>query len=190
MSKKELSFGKNGKVLGRVKVGSQNNSAWTENEDAFLRKAIAEGKTTQFISERLGRSIASLATRKWKLCIPGRFKNSPRGTSRNLTHQDATPVPVPVSAPVSEVKSTVTFGKGVLELESNVPIPTRSSKNDEVRIKLSDLFKAMKPNQSFVVPKNLHHVALHVAKKEFESYKIKSAATTGDKKFYRIFRVI
>jgi hypothetical protein len=77
-----------------------------------------------------------------------------------------------------------------MELESGIPLPTKNSRNEEARNKMRSLFNQMRQGQSFVVPKNLLHVAAHLAKKEFGSYKTRSSATAPDKKFYRIFRVM
>jgi len=176
----EITFSKNGKPMGRTKSTMvRKNKQWTAEEDNYIRIAIQEGLSTAEVSARLGRSIASIAGRKWALGIEGRLSSSKgkKGTKMNR-HAIANPAP------------SLSFGSGIMELESGIPLPTKSSRNEEARTKMRSLFNQMRQGQSFVVPKNLLHVASHLAKKEFTGYKTRSSATSPDKNFYRIFRVL
>jgi hypothetical protein len=75
-------------------------------------------------------------------------------------------------------------------MESNVPIPSRGAgANEEARVKMRELFSKMNVGQSFVVPRKMVHVAKYITDKEFPAFKIKTSATSADKKFHRIFRV-
>jgi hypothetical protein len=51
------------------------------------------------------------------------------------------------------------------------------------------LFSQMEVGQSFVVPQKMTHVAKYITDKEFPAFKIKTSATSQDKKFHRIYRV-
>ena len=178
----EITFSKNGKPMGRTKSTMvRKNKQWTAEEDNYIRIAIQEGRSTAEVSARLGRSIASISGRKWALGIEGRLASSKgkKGTKINR-HSIAGTTPT----------TNLSFGSGIMELESGIPLPTKNSRNEEARNKMRSLFNQMRQGQSFVVPKNLLHVAAHLAKKEFGSYKTRSSATAPDKKFYRIFRVM
>jgi hypothetical protein len=74
-------------------------------------------------------------------------------------------------------------------LETGVPLPSRGNRNEEARSQMRSLFNQMKVGQSFVVPRKLVHVGVYLINKEFDGYKIKTSATSTDKKFFRIFRV-
>lgn len=178
----EITFSKNGKPMGRTKSTMvRKNKQWTAEEDNYIRIAVQEGLSTAAVSARLGRSVASISGRKWALGIEGRLASSKgkKGTKMNR-HSIAGTQSTP----------SFSFGAGILELESGIPMPTKHSRNEEVRNKMRNLFDQMRQGQSFVVPKNLLHVANHLAKKEFSGYKTRATATSQDKKFYRIFRVL
>lgn len=174
-------FSKNGKPMGRPKsTMERKNKHWTPEEDNYIRIAVQEGLSTAAVSARLGRTVASIQGRKWYLGIEGRLASSKgkKGTKVNRNSVANNQIP------------TLQFGSGILELESGIPMPTKNSRNEDARNKMRSLFGQMKPGQSFVVPKNLLHVATHLAKKEYQEYKLRSTATSSDKKFYRIFRTI
>lgn len=178
----EISFSKNGKPMGRTKSTMvRKNKQWTAEEDNYIRIAVQEGASTAKVSERLGRSVAAISGRKWTLGIEGRLSSS-KGKKGNKMDRN--------SVATSTPKPTLSFGSGILELESGVPLPTKNSRNEEARTKMRTLFSQMRQGQSFVVPKNLLHVASHLAKKEFVGYKTRSSATSSEKQFYRIFRVL
>jgi hypothetical protein len=172
-------FSKNGKPLGRVSANANKNKAWTAEEDNYLTLALSENKTLAQVASRLGRTKNAITFRKHILGLEGRFGNSGRGRKPNQRK------------PYSPVTESITNdGLGIMVLESGIPVPTRGSKVHEAeREKLRDLFRAMHVGMSFVVPRNLVHVAKHIVDKEFEAYRIKTSATSAEKKFFRIFRV-
>lgn len=175
-----VKFSKNGKPMGRNKSTlERENKQWTAEEDNYIRIAVAEGLSTATVSARLGRSVAAIAGRKWYLGIEGRLASS-KGKKGTKVNRNS----------VAQEQPTLNFGNGIMELESGIPMPTKNSRNEDARNKMRSLFGQMKPGQSFVVPKNLLHVATHLAKKEYQEYKLRSTATSSDKKFYRIFRTI
>lgn len=178
----DISFSKNGKPMGRTKsTMGRKNKQWTQEEDNYIHIAVQQGISTAKVSERLGRTMASISTRKWSLGIEDRLLNSkgPKGAKLNR-HEILSP----------SMPSAMSFGPGILELESGIPLPSHNSRNDESRSKMRTLFSQMRQGQSFVIPRKLLHVAVHLGKKEFGSYKLRSSATTPDKQFYRIFRVL
>ena len=176
-----LTFSKNGIPMGRGKSSADNKHArWSTAEDNYIKMAVETGVPASTVASKLGRSIASIQNRKWSLGIEERFANSPRGSSKAA-------VAKPAKAAVA--KSTNT-GVQLFTLESGIPIPTKGQKaNEEARTQLRGLFNKMSTGQSFVVPKNIVHVAAHLVKKEFGAFKIRTSATTPEKKFFRIFRV-
>jgi len=173
-----LTFSKNGVPMGRNKSTDENNhSRWTADEDNYIRTACAQNVTARVIAAKLGRSAASVHSRKWTLGIKNdtsvRRKNLPR--SPKVTYN------------TTEFKAPK--GLELFKIESGVPLPTRNGRNEEARNQIRKIFREINVGQSFVVPKNMVHVASYIANKEFESYKIRSSATSADKKFYRIYRV-
>ena len=69
-----VTFSKNGKPMGRSKsTPERNNKQWSADEDNYLRIAVKEGLSTSVVSSRLGRTPASIQTRKWILGIEGRL---------------------------------------------------------------------------------------------------------------------
>jgi hypothetical protein len=176
-------FSTNGKVLGRPTQGSldRSNKQWSQEEDQFLAIAVEAGMTVNDVASRLQRGRVSIMQRKWVLGVPGRFKKSSR--------KKKTILDVLKPQPKTQTSSN---SIELFKLESNVSIPTRgaTTKNQEARIKIRSLFSQMKPGQSFVVPKELIHPVYHLARTEFEAYKISRSKTTQDGKFFRIFRVV
>lgn len=171
-------FSKNGKPLGRVSANANKHKAWTAEEDNYLALAISENKSLGEVAARLGRTKHGVSFRKHKLGLDGKFTKSKRGRKPGVKK----------SSPVEP--SITPSGMGIMILERGIPIPTRGSKaNESERIKLRELLSQMDAGMSFVVPRNLVHVAKHIATKEFEAYHIKTSATSADKKFFRIFRV-
>lgn len=169
--------------MGRSKSSAENNSSrWTAQEDNYLKMALEEGHTSSEVAARLGRSIASIATRKWTLNLEGRFGRSPKGSTRNFTNR---------RSKSNSVNTEYAAPKGIelFKIESGVPLPTRNGRNEEAREQLRKIFNQIQAGQSFVVPKNLVHVAHYIVNKEFEAYKIRTSATSADKKFFRIYRV-
>jgi len=129
----EITFSKNGKPMGRTKSTMvRKNKQWTAEEDNYIRIAIQEGRSTAEVSARLGRSIASISGRKWALGIEGRLASSKgkKGTKMNR-HSIAGTMPT----------TNLSFGSGIMELESGIPLPTKSSRNEEARNKMRSLFQ-------------------------------------------------
>lgn len=174
-------FSTNGKVLGRPTQGSldRQNKQWSQEEDKFLEIAVASGMSVNDVASRLQRGRTSIMQRKWMLGIEGRFRRSRKVKAKKSLNV--------------RVKSTTTTQAGVnlFQLESGVELPKRgaTSKNEEARMKIRELFAKMKPGQSFVIPSDLKHPMYHIARTEFENYKISRSKTSADGKFFRIFRV-
>lgn len=170
---KTLTFSKKGRPMGpnrNPKEGEKRQ--WTREEDDYLRIAINDGIALETVCARLGRTHYSVVCRKSKLGIEGRFPK----TAKTRKTQG------------SSVKQPELFDQvQVMVLETGVELPSR--RNEEHRQKVRSLFERMKAGQSFVVPKNLLHVATYIANREFESYKIRTSATSAEKAFYRVFRI-
>ena len=179
-------FSKNGKPLGRVSVNGNKNKVWSPEEDNYLALSLKEGvASADDVAARLGRTKASLYFRKAVLQLEGGFTRSKtiKRSTPSFRTFDTAPQEQMVSVPELEQSPRI------MVLEMGIPIPLRSNRNEEERIKLRDLFNAMQVGMSFVVPRNLVHVAKHLANKEFEAMRIKASATSKDKRFFRIFRV-
>lgn len=174
-----LTFSKKGIPMGRNKSQADNKSKqWSSAEDNYIRMAVEQGLCTATVASKLGRTVASVQNRKWNLGIEGRF-----GSSKGKK----------VAAPKA-VKMTKEYkapkGIQLFTLESNVPIPSKGKgANEEARNHMRDLFNKIQVGQSFVVPKGMVHVVSHLVKKEYEAFKIRTSATSAEKKFFRIFRV-
>lgn len=171
-----LTFSEKGVPMGRNKSKAANkNKQWSPAEDNYIRMAVEAGTPSSVVAAKLGRSIASVQNRKWSLGIEGRFGYSLRGAQKKETAAKAT---VPTVS-----------GMKIMVLETGVPIPSRGNRNEEARNEMRSLFTQMKKGQSFVVPRKLVHVGVYLINKEFEGYKIKTSATSPEKKFFRIFRI-
>lgn len=167
--------------MGRNKSTAENNSSrWTAQEDNYLKMALQNGLSSVEVASKLGRSIASVATRKWTLKLEGRFGNSPKGSTRNFKSNSRT-----------RQNQTATPPKGIqlFKIETGVPLPARNGRNEEARSQVRNIFNQIQVGQSFVVPKNMVHVAQYIVNKEFQAYKIRTSATSAEKKFFRIYRV-
>jgi hypothetical protein len=171
-----LTFSDKGVPMGRNKSkAARKHKQWTAAEDNYIRMAAEAGTVSSVVASKLGRSIASVQNRKWSLGVEGRFGNSPRGIRKKETAMKTT-----VATP---------SGMKIMVLETGVPIPSRGTRNEEARGEMRKLFTQMKKGQSFVVPSKLVHVGVYLINKEFEGYKIKTSATSPEKKFFRIFRI-
>ena len=175
-----LTFSKKGVPMGRNKSQADNkNRQWSAAEDNYIRMAVEQGLCTVTVAAKLGRTKASVQNRKWGLGIEGRFGSS-KGKGVKAP-QVAAPVLTNVKVPK---------GIELFKLESNVPVPSKGARaNDEARSHMRNLFNKMSVGQSFVVPQKMVHVAKYITDKEFPSFKIRTSATTPDRKFHRIFRV-
>jgi hypothetical protein len=171
-----LKFSENGVPMGRNKKATTNgNSQWSTAEDNYLQMAAEQNIPAGIVAAKLGRSNASIYTRKWQLGIKNNTSVPRVKTSKKQATKLETPAPK---------------GVQLFTLESGVPVPGRGRhSNDEARTQLRGIFNKMSTGQSFVVPKNVVHVATHLVKKEFGAFKIRTSATSADKKFFRIFRV-
>jgi hypothetical protein len=175
-----VTFSKKGVPMGRNKSQADNkNSQWSEAEDNYIRMAIENGICAGTVASKLGRTEISVKSRKFILGIEGRFA---RAKSKGIK----TP-----SSPVSQmVVEKAPKGLQLFQMESNVPLPSGGrSANEEARNRMRALFSQMEVGQSFVVPQKMTHVAKYITDKEFPAFKIKTSATSADKKFHRIFRV-
>lgn len=182
-----LTFSKKGKPMGRSKAVKEGQKRrWTPEEDNYLRIALEEGKDASTVAARLGRSRFSVTCRKSELGIEGRFARARKSSA-------PAPKTAPKASPARPKKTVATLsgpdGLQLMVLETNVPLPSKATKNDEAREKIRGLLKEMKVGNSFVVPRKLVHVATYVASREFEDYKLRTSATSPEKQFYRIFRL-
>jgi hypothetical protein len=75
-------------------------------------------------------------------------------------------------------------------LESGIPIPSRGSRgNEQIKMQIRNTFMRMEIGNSFVINKEALNSTVYIAKNEFGAYRIKTSATSAEKKFFRIFRV-
>lgn len=154
-------------------MSNKKTTRFTPSEDTMIREAIASGVTLKNLSVALGKSESSISGRKYYLKLEGRFgsgKSAPANVSKS-------------NEQVKEAEKITLF-----ILEDDVPMPSRT-RNEEERNKIREILKVMRVNQSFALPRNLSHVAVHLIKTEFPEYKIKCSATSKEKKFYRIYRL-
>jgi hypothetical protein len=178
-----VTFSKKGVPMGRNKSQADNkNSQWSEAEDNYIRMAIEKGTCAGTVASKLGRTEHSVKNRKWILGIEGRFPSAKgKGIKTIKTPSSTTSQMVTEKAPK---------GMQLFQMESNVPLPSGGrSANEETRNRMRSLFSQMNVGQSFVVPQKMVHVAKYITDKEFPAYKIKTSATSQDKKFHRIYRV-
>jgi hypothetical protein len=178
-----LTFSKKGIPMGRNKSSNENNhSQWSQEEDNYIRMAAEENISVKSVAAKLGRTPASVYTRRWQLDIRNN-KLVPRKKAHAYVAKKSTRQP----------KATNTYqapqGIELFKLESGIPVPTKGGRNTEAREQLRNVLSRMQVGQSFVVPKNLVYVATYLANKEFMAYKLKTSATSADKRFYRIFRI-
>ena len=173
-----LTFSNKGVPMGRNKsIAVNNHTQWSQEEDQFLAMAAAQNYAPGLVASKLGRTKASIYTRKWQLGIKNDY-SVPR-----------------VKAPKApKVKQTTTFqapkGVQLFQLESGIPVPERGNRGDaQAKMQIRSAFERMQIGQSFVINKEVLHSTNYIAKNEYGAYKIKTSATSPDKKFYRIFRV-
>lgn len=155
---------------------------WTVSEDTILREAVKSGLGLEDVAQALGRTRESVAGRKWFLKLDGRFK----GTGKVVHNKQPRTQAAKPAQQASE-------NDGLWQIEDNVPLPTRgnaSKAETEIMIgKVRNLLNQIKVNQSFVIPRNVVRHVLNLAKTEFEAYRLKTSATSKEKKFYRIYRI-
>jgi hypothetical protein len=87
---------------------------------------------------------------------------------------------------VQEIKTP--SGVQLFALESGIPVPSKGG-NEELKNKIRGTFNRMEVGQSFVINKEVLNSTVYIAKNEFGAYRIKTSATSPDKKFFRIFRL-
>jgi hypothetical protein len=173
-----LTFSNKGIPMGRNKSTPVNgNSQWSVDEDNFLRMAAAQNMAAGLIASKLGRTPASVYTRKWQLDIQN-DKSMPRIKAPKAAKVKAAPV----------YEARVPQGVQLFALESGIPVPSKGG-NEELKNKIRGTFNRMEVGQSFVINKEVLNSTVYIAKNEFGAYRIKTSATTPDKKFFRIFRL-
>jgi hypothetical protein len=180
-----LTFSNKGIPMGRNKTVSLNaSSQWSEAEDNYLRMTAEQNMPAGMVAAKLGRTNASVYTRKWTLGIKNNHAvpriKAPKGV-KEVSKSQIVKV---------KTKTDKQSGMQLFALETGVPIPQRGYRgNEEVRMKLINTLERMNPGQSFVIEKGMLNPTVHLAKTQFEAYRIKTSATSADKKFYRIFRL-
>lgn len=174
-------FSKNGKPMGRTPATKENkHSRWDKQEDNYLALALKEGISAGEVANRLGRTKNSIYFRKLKLGLEGTFVRSKKKSKSK--HE-------PKSKLVSVFRDENSQFK-IFKLETGIPVPAKGGRtNEQERDQARSVLGSMNTGQSFVVPRRLVHVVRHLASKEFGEYKIRASACSGDKKFYRIFRL-
>ena len=180
MANSKLTFSNKGIPMGRNKSQSVNaSSQWSEAEDNYLRMTAEQNMPAPMVAAKLGRTPASVYTRKWNLGI------------KNNHAVPRIKAPKVVSKPqIVKIKNNTGSGMNLFALETGVPIPQRGYRgNEEVRMKIISTFERMNIGQSFVIEKNMLNPTVHLAKTQFQAYRIKTSATSAEKKFYRIFRL-
>jgi hypothetical protein len=174
-----LTFSNKGIPMGRNKSTPVNShSQWSSEEDQFLRMAAAQNMSAGLIASKLGRTSASVYTRKWQLDIQN-DKTMPKIKAPKAAKVKAAPVYKAANVPT---------GVQLFALESGVPVPSKGG-NEELKNKIRGTFNRMEVGQSFVINKEVLNSTVYIAKNEFGAYRIKTSATTPDKKFFRIFRL-
>ncbi len=174
-----LTFSKKGVPMGRNKSTAENTSSrWTPEEDNYLRLAAEQNVSSRTVAAKLGRSYASVYTRKWQLDIKNN-KSVPRKGAKRTS----------VKSPIATTTYATPKGIELFKIETGVPLPARNGRNEEARNQMREIFNQIKVGQSFVVPKNMVYVAQYIVNKEFQAYKLRTSATSADKKFFRIYRV-
>ncbi len=176
-------FSKNGVPLGRVGRESNKNKSWTKEEDNYLAMVLEQGtNSASQVASRLGRTKNSIYFRKITLGLGGSFARDKRKKSHERKSR--------LVQPSQTLSVQAPKGLQIMVLEDNIPMPGKNRlKNQEERNQLRKIFEQMNVGQSFAVPRNLVHVAKHLANKEFEAYKIRTSCISVDKKFFRIYRV-
>jgi len=174
-----LTFSNKGVPMGRNKSTPVNSNAqWSLEEDKFLRMAAAQNMSAGLIASKLGRTSASVYQRKWLLDIQN-DKTMPRIKAPKAAKVKAAPVH-------REAKA----GVQLFQLESGIPVPERGNRGDmQAKMQIRSAFDRIQVGQSFVINKEVLHSTVYIAKNEFGAYRIKTSATSPDKKFFRIFRL-
>jgi hypothetical protein len=183
MANSKLTFSNKGIPMGRNKSASVNaSSQWSEAEDNYVRMTAEQNMPASMVAAKLGRTKASVYARKWTLGIVNNH-DVPRVKAPKATKAPKAP----------KVKQTPTFktpkGVQLFQLESGIPIPPDRRGDVQAKMQIRNAFSRIQVGQSFVINKEVLHSTNYIAKKEYEAYRIKTSATTPDKKFYRIFRV-
>ena len=183
MANSKLTFSNKGIPMGRNKSASVNaSSQWSEAEDNYLRMTAEQNMPAGMVAAKLGRTPASVYTRKWTLGI----KNN-QAVPRVKAPKGAKIVSKPQ---IVKIKNNIPSGMKLFALETGVPVPQRGYRgNEEVRAKLINTLERMNAGQSFVIEKGMLNPTVHLAKTQFQAYRIKTSATSAEKKFYRIFRL-
>ena len=174
-----LTFSNKGVPMGRNKsIPVNNHTQWSAEEDNFLRMAAAQNMASTLMASKLGRTAASVYTRKWQLNIQN-DKTVPR-------------IKAPKTAKVVRTRTSqeVKTPKGIqlFQLESGIPVPSKGG-NEALKNQIRSTFNRMEIGNSFVINKEALNSTVYIAKNEYGAYRIKTSATTPDKKFFRIFRI-
>lgn len=180
-------FSKNGKPMGRTPSAAENkNARWSKEEDNYLAIALREHIPASDVAARLGRTKNSIYFRKITLNLEGEF-----GRSKKPGRQPKARL---FQANEAQQQTPTPAGITLFQLESGIPLPKRGARtNDADRNSIRELLRKMNVGQSFVVTRNLVHIARQIAGKEFEAYDIKASAIApvagSEKRFFRIFRL-
>ncbi len=147
---------------------------WSDEDDSILKQTM--GKSAREVARLLGRTEASIMSRRWSINSGANEKTA---------------------QPEKSVSNTVinnNINDGDLwKIEDDVPLPSRTkptSTETQIMVeKVKDLLSKIGAGQSFVVPRiALRHV-MSLSKLDFPEYKIRTSATSKEKKFFRIYRI-
>ena len=159
---------------------------WTVSEDTFLKESLISNKSAEDVAALLNRTKDSVTTRKWHLKLEGRFK-APAKSETSTAYGT-----VKVNGKV-QVVASVNEDPFLWKIEKNVPLPSRGAGSKEATElliqKVKNLMEKIKVGESFVVPRNAVRHITSVAKTDYEAYKIRTSATSKEKKFFRVFRI-
>ena len=124
---KTLTFSKKGRPMGpnrNPKEGEKRQ--WTREEDDYLRIAIKDGISLETVCARLGRTHYSVACRKSKIGIEGRFS---RTTKTRKTQGSS----VKQSSSTMKKQPELFDQVQVMVLETGVELPSQETKSTAKR---------------------------------------------------------
>ena len=99
---------------------------WSEEDDKMLKKLIARGEESNFISRALGRTRSSIFSRKTKLGIEDKIKRTTKGKADPLTY--GTRIPSKTHSSQVSIKFIPN------ELKQDEEVRTRKSSNPKQRV--------------------------------------------------------
>ena len=108
------------------------NLRWSESDDNFLREMIERGADGTTIANALGRTRASIFTRKHQLGIEGKIRRSPKGKASPLSYGTRVPSAKPAPANIEEL------AQAVVQVETPVKIKKVKSTKSKVKSEVTE----------------------------------------------------